>query len=81
MITSAAYLSDYKIRFDFDDNDSKIVDFLPFLKESQNIMNNQFLSPERFKKFSIENGIISWYGPNGEMDFDQEHLDYINPKS
>ena len=80
MITAANYIDNYKIHFDFSDRKPVDFDFEPFLKSNKNKMNTQFLSLELFQKFTVSNGIISWDGPNGEMDFDQEHLAYINPE-
>ena len=78
MIADAKYIKDYLLKIIYDDGNYTVFNFEHFLKTNKNIMNTQFLDKKLFKKFSIEKGIISWNGPHGEMDFDDEHIININ---
>ena len=78
MIIAAEYIRDYMLKIFYKDGSHTVIDFEHFLKTNQNIMNTQFLDKTLFMKFSVEDGIIVWTGPHGEMDFDDEHVNYIN---
>lgn len=74
IISRAEYLSDYVLKIYFDDGQSRIVDFYPFLSTNGNPMNTQFLDIEAFKKFKVRYGVLYWKGRLGEMDFNADHL-------
>ena len=72
---SATYKQEYVIDFLLNNGKQLIFDFGPWLLANQNPMNTQFLNKERFKHFSLDRyGIVTWNGPQGEMDFDYDHL-------
>lgn len=74
-ITSAKYLFDYRIRFEFSNGKTTTVDFEAFLSAPrQNPMNSKYLDISKFKKFKILNhNHISW-GRDMEMCFPFETL-------
>ncbi len=59
-ITEALYLDGYKIKFEFSDQTSKIVDFEPFLQKARNPMTRKFLDLPKFRSFTLENGEVNW---------------------
>lgn len=59
-IDKAIYLEGYKIKFDFSDGVSKVIDFEDFLKAAKNPMTKKYLDKEMFKSFTIEYGDIVW---------------------
>lgn len=59
-INKASYKSDYKIRLDFSDGTTQIIDFQKFLEESKNPMTNKYLDLEEFRSFRLEYGDLVW---------------------
>ncbi len=59
-ITSAEYISDYKIEITFNDGYKKIVDFEPFLSKSQHPSIRKYLNPIKFQQFKITHGNLNW---------------------
>ncbi len=59
-IQKADYLGDYKIKLTFSDNDEKVVDFEPFLKNAKNPMTQKYLDINKFKDFQLEYGDLTW---------------------
>lgn len=59
-VESSEYVSGYKLRIVFSDGKSRIVDFGPFLKTSQNPSIQAYLKPKRFKKFVVRDGDLMW---------------------
>ena len=59
-INKAKYLGDYKIKFEFSDNEVRVIDFSIFLKSSKNPMTKKFLDQTAFKSFKLEHGDIIW---------------------
>ncbi|MGV3587143.1 MAG: DUF2442 domain-containing protein [Adhaeribacter sp.] len=59
-IDKAQYLDNYKIRFDFSDGISQVVDFEPFLKSAKNPMTKKYLDLDNFKSFTVKYGDITW---------------------
>ena len=59
-IINAEYLGDYKIKFQFSDETSRIIDFNGFLSKAQNPMSKKYLDKALFQKFTIEYGDIIW---------------------
>jgi hypothetical protein len=59
-IDRAVYLDSYKIKFEFSDGLSRIIDFEDFLKSAKNPMIRKYLEMDRFRSFSIEYGDIVW---------------------
>lgn len=77
-ITKAEYIDEYTIMLTFDDGFKSKIDFGPFLKRANNPMNYQFLEIEKFKKFKIFHGHLSW--SRHEMMFSAESLRQWNKK-
>lgn len=71
-LTSAKYLSDYKVALVFSDGESKIVDFKSFLDQAANPMTRDFLNLAKFQNFEVTHGYLSWN--NGQMDFSADSL-------
>lgn len=60
-ITSAKYLEDYKISFEFSNGKKTVVDFGYFILTSKSAYVKPFRDLKKFKKFEINNGHdISW---------------------
>ncbi len=61
-IKSAEYIEDYKIKVIFEDYTERLLDIKPFLLKSQHPGIRQFLDINKFKKFSVKFGSLSWEG-------------------
>ena len=59
-LIDAEHVSGYKLTLRFSDGTERIIDFKPFLRESRNPMIRAYLSPDRFRRFSIEHGDLIW---------------------
>lgn len=59
-IDKAAYLDGYKIKFDFSDGVSQIIDFERFLTSAKNPMTKKYLDKDNFRNYSIDYGDIVW---------------------
>lgn len=59
-IKSADYISDYIIKIIFNDNHESMVDFKPFLENSQHPQIKGYLKLENFKRYSIVDGNLNW---------------------
>lgn len=59
-IEVADYVPPYRLRIRFDDGHVSIVDFGPFLKTSAHPSVRAYLDVERFKRFSLEEGMLHW---------------------
>jgi hypothetical protein len=67
-VTGATYIPVYKIKIEFSDNTSRVVDFEPFLKENPHPQWEKYNNPVHFKKFKIQNGNLVW-GRNWDLIF------------
>ena len=59
-LIGAEHLSGYKLNLRFSDGSERVIDFKSFLKNSRNPMIRAYLSPDRFRQFSIEHGDLIW---------------------
>ena len=59
-ILSAEHLQDYKIRLNFNDGKSRVVDFEHFLGNALNPMTRKYLKRTNFRNFRIEFGDLVW---------------------
>lgn len=59
-IESAEHAGAHKLSLFFSDGTEQIVDFSPFLESSLHPEIRKFLSPKKFKQFTIENGELMW---------------------
>jgi hypothetical protein len=69
-LIEAEYLSEYLIRMRFEDNTAGIADLSGYV--SKGGVFKQFEDIGYFKKFSLENGTLTW--GNGELDIAPEAL-------
>lgn len=60
VISSANFIGDFAIRVDFNDGHKTLVDFKPFLEESNHPSIQKYLNEEFFKSFKIKNGNLDW---------------------
>ncbi len=59
-ITGVRHVSGYKLGLRFSDGHVSTVDFEPFLKGSMHLSIRAYLDPRRFKKFTLEHGVLHW---------------------
>jgi hypothetical protein len=59
-VKSVGYLAPYRLRVLFDDGRETTVDFGPFLKESVHPSIRAYLDVERFRNFTLEDGVLHW---------------------
>ena len=59
-IIEAKPIEDYVLWLRFDDGYARAVDFEPFLARSVHPQIRQFLNPERFHDFRVEDGDLIW---------------------
>jgi hypothetical protein len=59
-IEKAVYLFGYKIKFDFSDGVSQIIDFENFLRSAKNPMTKKYMNLDEFRNYSIEYGDVAW---------------------
>ncbi len=59
-IKTAKYVGDYVIRIFFNTNESKIVDFKPFLQQSIHPSTKKYLNENMFSNYKIQNGNLNW---------------------
>lgn len=60
LISKAEYLSDYRIRLQFNDRKVVEVDFAPFLSSSRNPEIRKYIDKKLFKAFTLEHGELYW---------------------
>ncbi|MCX7861912.1 MAG: DUF2442 domain-containing protein [Bacteroidales bacterium] len=71
-IVNAKYLGDYKIEVTFYNDEIRIVDFKNFIHNTDNPSISQFKDIERFKRFELIHGFLSW--EDGTMDISGESI-------
>lgn len=59
-IIAAYYLDGYKIKIEFNDHKSSIVDFAAFLNTHNHPQYNEYKNKKKFKQYRIENGNLVW---------------------
>jgi len=59
-VEKANHIGGFKLKLEFNDKTSQIVDFYPFLSHSLNPLIRKYLLPEEFSKFEIDNGDLEW---------------------
>ena len=59
-IELAEYVPPYKLRLRFDDDHESLVDFEPFLSQSQHPAIRVYHDRKRFRKFTVEDGFLHW---------------------
>jgi hypothetical protein len=68
IIIGATHLQAYRVKIEFSDNTSRVIDFGPFLKENPHPQWEKYNNIKHFKKFKIENGNLVW-GRNWDLIF------------
>ncbi len=69
-IIKAEYINDYKINLFFEDGKNGIIDLKEYVSKGD--IFSKFTDMDYFKKFYIENGILTW--GQGEVDIAPETL-------
>jgi hypothetical protein len=59
-IRKAEYVGAYKIRLLFSDEQERVVDFEPFLRNSLNPMIQKYRNLDHFQNFTVEYGDLFW---------------------
>ncbi len=59
-IKAVRHVSAYRLGIRFDDGHESTVDFGPFLKASPHPAIRAYLDAERFKSFTLEDGMLHW---------------------
>jgi len=59
-ITEAKYIDNYKIQFQFNTNETKVIDFRAFLSNTPYNNEKKYLNLENFQKFRVEMGDLIW---------------------
>ena len=59
-IEAAHCVAPYKLHLRFDDGHESTVDFGPFLKNSGHPSVRAYLDMKRFRKFTVEDGVLHW---------------------
>jgi hypothetical protein len=59
-VTTARYIGDYAIRVTFNDGNSKLVDFKPFLENSLHPSIRTYLEEDKFRNYQIVDGNLNW---------------------
>ena len=73
-ITSANYLFDYKIGFEFSNGKKTVIDFGEFILNHKNPFITPFKNLDKFKKFKIHFDRNIVWGKNKEMGFPFETI-------
>ena len=66
-------LGGLKINIIFNDHQERMVDIGDFIRRHPHPQYNKYLDPNKFKKFTIENGNVVW-GKNWDLIFPIEQL-------
>ena len=59
-IASARSLGGHKIRIEFRDGTTRLVDFSGFLQSARDPVTKKYLNPRKFKQFKIRHGNLNW---------------------
>jgi hypothetical protein len=59
-ITAALRVGDYKLNVSFSDGAQRVIDFEPFLRNSQNPQIRAYLQADKFGGFRVEDGDLIW---------------------
>jgi Protein of unknown function (DUF2442) len=59
-VTGASHVSAHCLEIAFSDGTRQIVDFGPFLRASQHPDIRSYLDPEKFIRFTVEDGMLHW---------------------
>lgn len=59
-IEDANFIGDFAIRLTFNDGHKTLVDFKPFLEESNHPAIQKYLNKKLFKSFQIKDGNLDW---------------------
>lgn len=59
-VKEASYIGDFVIRLTFTNDSKKLVDFKPFLEQSNHPAIKKYLEESLFKSFQIKDGNLDW---------------------
>lgn len=72
-VTNAEYVGGLSLKLRFSDGVERIVDFTGFIKSHPHIQYQQYMKPENFRMFTIDNGNVVW-GQDWDLIFPVEDL-------
>ena len=59
-VENVEYVGEYKLALTFNDGKQHVVDFYPFLSESQHPDTRKYLDRKKFAKFNLDHGFLEW---------------------
>jgi hypothetical protein len=59
-VERAEHAGDFRIQLSFNDGTQRIVDFGPFLRQSNNPLIQAYLDPAAFARFTVKDGDLIW---------------------
>ena len=59
-VERAEYAGDFRLNLSFNDGTQRIVDFGPFLRQSNNPLIQAYLDPATFARFMVKDGDLIW---------------------
>jgi hypothetical protein len=59
-IISVKHLNDYKLKIEFSDGITRVIDFSEFLNSTANPVTRKYLNKDKFKNFRLEYGDLLW---------------------
>ena len=59
-VENVEYVGEYKLALTFNDGKQHVVDFYPFLSESQHPDTRKYLDRKEFAKFNLDHGFLEW---------------------
>lgn len=59
-VVRAEQAGDFTLRLTFSDATERVIDFAPFLRESHNPLIQEYLTPDAFARFTLQDGDLVW---------------------
>lgn len=59
-VERAEHMGDFNLRLTFSDGKHRVIDFGPFLRQSNNPLIRAYLEPGAFARFTIKDGDLIW---------------------
>ena len=73
VVTNAIYINDFKVKIDFADGKTSLVDFENYIKSIKVGYLKKYQNPQNFQNFMIQNGNIVW-GEDWDLIFPRDQL-------
>lgn len=73
VVMNATYINDFKLKIDFADGKTSLVDFADYLSSLKIPYLKKYQSPKNFQNFMIENGNLVW-GEDWDLVFPRDQL-------